>query len=50
MASEPYCVYVPESLRGETVDGVAGGKPVDWLSPEMLVADMTPYLERHGEV
>jgi radical SAM protein with 4Fe4S-binding SPASM domain len=50
MASEPYCVYVPEKLRGETVDGVAGGRPVDWLSPEMLVADMGPYIAKHGEV
>lgn len=50
MASEPYCVYVPEKLRGETVDGTAGGKPVDWLSPEMLVADMAPFIAKHGEV
>lgn len=41
MASEPYCAYVPEKLRMEAID---------WLSPEMLVQDMTPYIEKYGDV
>ena len=41
MASEPNCVHIPEKLWNEDVD---------WFSPEMLVADMTPYIEKHGDV
>jgi radical SAM protein with 4Fe4S-binding SPASM domain len=41
MASEPYCTYVAEPLRNE---------PVDWLSAEMLTADMAPWIAKYGEV
>lgn len=42
MASEPFCTHIPEKLRGET--------GIDWLSPEMLLADMTPFIEKYGDV
>ena len=41
MASEPFCVHIPQKLLAETVD---------WLSPEMLVADMGPFIRKYGEV
>lgn len=41
MASEPNCVHVPEKLWGEKVN---------WLDPNMLVADMTPYIQKYGDV
>ena len=37
MASEPYCTYVPPAL--EHVEGV------DWLAPDMLIADVSKYLK-----
>ena len=37
MASEPYCTYVPPAL--EHVEGV------NWLAPDMLIADVTQHLK-----
>ena len=43
MASEPYCIHVPEALKEY-------GDHNFWLQPDKLVEDMTPYIEKHGDV
>ncbi|MCA8939061.1 MAG: SPASM domain-containing protein, partial [Planctomycetes bacterium] len=41
LASEPFCTYVPEKLRGEEVD---------WLSADMLTQPMDEYIEKYGDI